>query len=181
MLLILIQSAIIEIYRNLSYIIRQMYYSRLLADMSIHPEIKPTNPGLIQEIAVKYEVNSSEHALINRAHEGIEISAFFDLANASGLNNEELASLLDLSFKTIQRYQKDGKKLNAPNSEQLLKMILLYQKAEEIFGDIASFNRWLRKPAVGLGNHVPLSFMQTSGGIDLIHDELHRIEFGALA
>lgn len=146
--------------------------------MSIHQE---TKPGLIQEMAVKYEVNSSEYALVNRAQEGIEVSAFFDLAHVSGLNNEELASLLDLSFKTIQRYQKDGKKLNALNSEQLLKMISLYQKAEEIFGDLASFNRWLRKPALGLGNQIPLSFMKTSGGIDLIHDELFRIEFGALA
>jgi putative toxin-antitoxin system antitoxin component (TIGR02293 family) len=139
-------------------------------------------PGKVQEIAVKYEVNSSsEYALLKRAHEGVEISAFFDLVAVSGLSNEELASLLDLSFKTIQRYQKDDKKLNALNSEQLLKMIVLYQKAEEVFGDLASFNRWLRKPAVGLGNHIPLSFMKTSGGIDLIQDELHRLEFGALA
>jgi putative toxin-antitoxin system antitoxin component (TIGR02293 family) len=149
--------------------------------MSIYHHTKPTNPGLIQEMAVKYKVNSTEYALVHRAQEGIDVSAFFDLVNVTGLNNEELASLLDLSFKTIQRYQKDGKKLNALNSEQLLKMISLFQKAEEIFGDLASFNRWLRKPAAGLGGQIPLSFMKTSGGIDLIRDELHRIEFGALA
>ncbi|MCC5905646.1 MAG: DUF2384 domain-containing protein [Balneolaceae bacterium] len=141
-----------------------------------------TKPGLAQEIAVKYNVNSgNEFTMFNRAQSGVEVSAFFDLLEISDLSKEELSSLLDLSFKTIQRYEKDGKKLNALNSEQLLKMIALYQKAEEVFGSIPSFNHWLRKPAAGLGSHIPLQFLQTPGGIDLIREELLRIEYGSLA
>jgi putative toxin-antitoxin system antitoxin component (TIGR02293 family) len=139
-------------------------------------------PGMVQEMAVKYNVNSvNEFTMVSRAQNGVEVTAFFDLLEISGLTKEELSSLLDLSFKTIQRYEKDGKKLNALNSEQLLKMIALYQKAEEVFGSIPSFNRWLRKPAAGLGSQIPLQFMQTPGGIDLIREELLRIEYGALA
>ncbi len=150
--------------------------------MSVKYTSNPPAPGMVQEIAAKYNVSdSSDFAMANRARAGISVSAFFDLAAVSGLTNDELASLLDISFKTIQRYEKDGKKLNALNSEQLLKMIALYQKAEEVFGDLESFNRWLRKPSAGLGSHEPIQFMKTSGGIDLIHDELLRIEFGALA
>ncbi|MFU8813380.1 MAG: antitoxin Xre/MbcA/ParS toxin-binding domain-containing protein [Balneolaceae bacterium] len=136
----------------------------------------------VQQVAVKYRVHEENaFTLINRAQNGLPVSAFHDLIGISGLSNEELAGLLDLSYKTIQRYQKDGKKLSALNSEQLLKMIVLWQKAEEVFGDLASFTRWLRKPAVGLGNRVPMPFLQTSGGIDLIREELLRIEHGALA
>ena len=136
----------------------------------------------VSEAAVKYQTSPDEtYHLVEKAHEGVPVSAFFDILEFSGLSKIELTNLLDVSFKTIQRYQKDGKKLNAIHSEQLLKIIALYQKAEEVFGDLASFNRWLRKPAVGLGNRLPLKYLQTPGGTDLIMDELRRIEFGALA
>jgi putative toxin-antitoxin system antitoxin component (TIGR02293 family) len=149
------------------------------------PQSNQENPSkqlTVQETAVKYNVSSTnEFETAKHARTGIHVSAFFDLTNISGLSNQELSSILDLSFKTIQRYQNEGKKLNAMNSEQLLKLIGLYQKADEVFGDIGSFNRWLRKPAVGLGNEHPFTFLQTSGGIDLVRDELLRIEYGALA
>lgn len=136
----------------------------------------------VQETVIKYNVSAdNEYTMAQKAQAGLSVSAFFDLANISGLTNQELSSLLDLSFKTIQRYQKENKKLNALNSEQLLKLIALYQKAEEVFGNVSSFDRWLRKQSEGLGNTIPFKFLQTPGGIDLIMDELYRIEYGALA
>jgi len=137
---------------------------------------------MVQDVAVKYKATHSDsYNLVNQAQEGISVNAFFDLIEVSGLSNQELSNLLDVSFKTIQRYQKEDKNLSALNSEQLLKMITLYQKAEEVFGEISSFDRWLRKPSHGLGGQHPLKLMQTPGGIDLIYDELMRIEFGAFA
>lgn len=136
----------------------------------------------VNDVAVKYHVSKdNRYNLVNEAQNGISVQAFFDLLAVSGLTKEELSSLLDISFKTIQRYQKEGKQLSALNSEQILNMITLYQKGEEVFGEIPSFDRWLRKPAFGLGNHIPLKLMQTSGGIDLIYEELQRIEHGILA
>ncbi|MEX0646742.1 MAG: antitoxin Xre/MbcA/ParS toxin-binding domain-containing protein [Balneolaceae bacterium] len=140
------------------------------------------NPLKVHEVAVKYGTSSTDtYQLVSKAQDGISVNAFFDILTISGLSKEELSGLLDVSFKTIQRYQKEEKKLSALNSEQLLKMIGLYQKAENIFGTIESFNSWLRKPAIGIGGKEPLKFMQTSGGIDLLLEELHRIEYGALA
>jgi len=146
---------------------------------------KRNQPGgaiTVQETAVKYNVSSdNEYTMARKAQAGLKVSAFFDLIAISGLTNQELSSILDLSFKTVQRYQKEEKAFNALNSEQLLKLIALYQKADDVFGNIFSFNSWLRKPAAGLGNNMPFTFLQTPGGIDLVQDELYRIEFGALA
>jgi putative toxin-antitoxin system antitoxin component (TIGR02293 family) len=137
---------------------------------------------VVSDVAVKYSAShDNTFSTVEQAQEGIPVSAFFDLLEVTGLSKNELSGLLDISFKTIQRYQKENKKLSALNSEQILKMITLYQKAEEVFGEVASFNRWLRKPALGLGGQLPLRFMQTPGGIDLIYDELMRIEHGLLA
>lgn len=150
--------------------------------MSTTSHTGATGAITVQETATKYGVSTdNDYTMVKKAQAGLQVSAFFDLANISGLTNQELSSLLDLSFKTIQRYQKEKKKLNALNSEQLLKLIALYQHAESVFGDVISFDRWLRKPAAGLGNTIPFKFLQTPGGIDLIQDELYRIEFGALA
>lgn len=52
---------------------------------------------------------------------------------------------------------------------------------EAIFGSVATFKNWLNMPAYGLGNQIPYSLLKAIGGIDLIDDELCRIEFGALA
>lgn len=138
--------------------------------------------NLVRDVAVKYEVNEeNQFSLVNKAQLGLPASAFFDLQEITDFSNQELSELLNVSFKTIQRYEKEEKHLSAQNSEQLLKIIALYQKAEEVFGSLESFNSWLRKPAVGLGGHKPFSLMNTSGGIDLVREELIRIEFGALA
>lgn len=143
---------------------------------------KNKDQNLVREVATKYEANEdNQFSMVNKAQRGLPASAFFDLQELTDFSNQELSGLLNVSFKTIQRYKKEGKHLSAQNSEQLLKIIALYQKAEHVFGSLESFNRWLRKSAPGLGGQKPFSFMYTSGGIDLVREEVIRIEFGALA
>ena len=91
------------------------------------------------------------------------------------------ADLLDVSYKTVTRYQKEKKKLSPLQSEYILKTIVLFNKGNQVFGDKESFNRWLDKPAYGLGNRVPRAFITTVGGINFIIDELNRIAHGDLA
>ncbi len=57
----------------------------------------------------------------------------------------------------------------------------LNQKGESVFGSAHAFRRWMDKPAYGLGGQVPFVLLHTSGGIDLIMDEVTRIEYGDLA
>jgi putative toxin-antitoxin system antitoxin component (TIGR02293 family) len=57
----------------------------------------------------------------------------------------------------------------------------MFKKGEEIFGNQEEFQKWIEQPAYGLGFRVPKSMIQTSSGIDLVADELTRIEFGDLA
>jgi len=64
---------------------------------------------------------------------------------------------------------------------QSLKCMNLLIKGTEVFGEIDAFTRWLKKPAYGLGDKVPLDLLNTITGIDLVVEELIRIEFGVLA
>ena len=91
------------------------------------------------------------------------------------------ADLLDVSYKTVTRYQKEDKKFSPLQSEYILKTIVLFHKGVKVFGKTDSFNRWLDKPAYGLGNLIPRGVITTVTGINFVMDELNRIEHGDLA
>lgn len=131
----------------------------------------------------KYEKTiKDDYSIVLNSLKGLSANVFYDLVLITGMNKNQLADdIFKLSLKTIKRYQEDNKKLNPRNSELILKLIALYKKGAEIFGSIESFNKWLNKPAFGLGNKIPYQIMNTSTGIDLIFEELVRIEFGDLA
>ncbi len=124
----------------------------------------------------------SDLEIVHNARKGVKAQVFFDLIELSGFSKAFLAeSIFDISFKTVQRYKAEKKSLNPRDSEIALKILQLFSKGIEIFGSSKSFVNWLEKPSIGLGNINPISFLNTNTGIDLIEEELLRIEFGALA
>jgi uncharacterized protein (DUF2384 family) len=62
-----------------------------------------------------------------------------------------------------------------------MQLMRLYTKGIEIFGSAANFNIWLKTEAYGLNNKKPLMLINSSTGIELIYEELVKIEFGATA
>jgi len=119
--------------------------------------------------------------LVLRALQGVSATAFFDVAEQTGYKREQLAQVFDTSLKTFQRYEREQRKLNPQDSEKVLKIMALFQQGNAVFGAAEAFRRWMDKPAFGLGNQLPFNLLHTSGGIDLIADELTRIEYGDLA
>ena len=119
--------------------------------------------------------------LIFLALKGVPAVRFFEAAELTGYRREQLAEVFDTSLKTFQRYEREQKKLNPQDSEKVLKIMALFQLGESVFGSAAGFRRWMDKPAYGLGNQIPFDLLHTSGGIDLITDEVVRIEYGDLA
>ena len=113
--------------------------------------------------------------------EAIYATAFNDMIAVADYDKDFAADLLDVSYKTVTRYQKERKKLSPLQSEYILKTIVLFNKGNQVFGTKESFNRWLDKPAFGLGNRVPRAFITTVGGISFVMDELNRIAHGDLA
>lgn len=124
---------------------------------------------------------SNPVALVMRAAEGLTISFFDEIIKLTLLTKNQLAAFIDATPKTIDNYRVRRHKLGRLESEQLLQLLSLYKKGQEIFGDSEDFNRWLKQPAVGLGGILPFELLYTPGGINLVMEELLRIEYGALA
>ena len=108
-------------------------------------------------------------------------TSFNDMVEVAEYDKDFAAGLLDLSYKTVTRYQKEKKKFSPLQSEYIIKTITLFYKGEEVFGTTESFKRWLDKPAYGLGNKIPRNIITTVSGINFVMDELNRIERGDLA
>lgn len=119
--------------------------------------------------------------IVSEAVTGVYASSFFDFADASGHPKEKLAEILNISVKTLTRYKTNKSKMSPQNSEHLLKLFALYRKGIEVFDSIVSFNQWLQKPAFGLGGIIPFSYLNTISGIEIIIEELSRIERGDLS
>ncbi len=120
-------------------------------------------------------------ALVMEARNGVPAKTAFDVAALLKLSADELADLLHTTTKTLRAYREGKKRLGPAASEQILKLLALARQGEEVFGALPAFRRWLDKPAYGLDNQPPLALLETSGGIDLVADEVDRIAHGDFA
>lgn len=124
---------------------------------------------------------SNPIAMVLKAAEGLAISVFDKLMQVTTLSKNQLAAFIDATPKTIDNYRMRRRKLGRIESEQLLQLMALYKQGQEIFGSSEAFNQWLKQPASGLGEIIPFDLLYTPGGINLVMEELLRIEYGSLA
>lgn len=90
-------------------------------------------------------------------------------------------NVFEVTPKTFAKYRDEKIIMPSRISELAFKLKQLYQAGIEIFGSPQGFNSWLHEESYGLGNHKPDELLNTSIGIDLVFEELKRIEFGATA
>ena len=126
-------------------------------------------------------LTADSFALVMAAREGVLARLAFEVADRLELHLNQMADLLHTTTKTLQTYRQTKKKLSPAHSEQTLKLLALQQKGEEVFGSSTALRAWLSKPSYGLGGQTPLALLETSGGIDLVMEELERIAYGDLA
>ena len=119
----------------------------------------------------------SSHAIVFSARKGLKATVFYDFAETIKMPEKTLANILNLSARTISNYKKQQKLLEPVYGEHLLKLIALYEKGEEIFGNIDEFSYWLKKPFWSV-EETPMSWIVTPGGVDLLMEELDKLAQG---
>lgn len=120
-------------------------------------------------------------SLLFQAKKGLKPNALFDFISVSELAHPVIEEVFDKSMKTFQNYLEKDTVLDAGTSEKLLKLFALYSKGTEVFGSVDAFAEWLSRPAYGLGSAVPQTLLDTMTGIELVNEELVRLEYGDLA
>ncbi len=120
-------------------------------------------------------------SIIDSVNRGVNFSTFENIIKKYSFTLQNWADFLHVSMKTLSRYQKDRKTFDALQSERIMQIEILYSKGVEVFGDKENFSTWLETESLALGNLIPRDLLKNSFGIQLLMDELVRIEHGVLA
>ena len=119
--------------------------------------------------------------VIREVRKGIGYNSFINAVKNVPLTLKEWSGILDLSERTLQRYKKDKRAFDTLQSEKIVQVTLLIRFGRDVFGDEKKFNLWLNTENLSIGNIKPKEMLDSSFGIDLLKDELTRIENGILA
>ncbi len=129
--------------------------------------------NITQEIKSPYD-------LMEVSRQGLLKNAVDSLAQLLELSTKDLVPYLHISERTLQRYQ-DDKKLSSELSDHLIQIARVYARAVEVFEDRDKAVKWLKYPSHALGGVTPISCLDNFSGIELVLDELGRIEYGVYA
>jgi putative toxin-antitoxin system antitoxin component (TIGR02293 family) len=119
--------------------------------------------------------------LINTARKGIPFSTFSKMTENSPFGLDEWSGFLHLSERTMQRYKKEKKTFDPIHSEKILEITMLFNRGAEVFGSSERFDIWLTTESIALGGIKPKELLDSTFGIEVLNQELTRIEYGVLA
>lgn len=134
-----------------------------------------------EDITFRSLDNNDIFKLINATREGVDYKTFNDFSITYPLNSIVWSKILNMSERTIQRYKREKKRFDSIHTEKLLLIMLLFKKGSEVFGDTTNFLTWTNSENIALGGGKPIDLLDNSFGINLVKDELLRIEHGVLA
>jgi putative toxin-antitoxin system antitoxin component (TIGR02293 family) len=123
---------------------------------------------------------SSDFDIINLARQGFPKKALLALAKKISLNIQELANILHISERTLQRYEDDAI-IKTEYAEKAVELARLYTRGEEVFGSMDKFKTWVKTPSHVFKGEAPVTILDTSAGFDMVFKELGRIEHGVFA
>jgi putative toxin-antitoxin system antitoxin component (TIGR02293 family) len=115
--------------------------------------------------------------LIIKVKKGLPVSAFEKLRKKLGVSDNFLSQIVNIPKRTLTRRKQQGR-LNADESEKVLRIARLYDRALEVFEDQQATEKWLKEPARGLGEATPLKYARTELGAREVERLLTRIEYG---
>lgn len=125
--------------------------------------------------------NNDIFKLIETTRDGVDYDTFDEFSKKFPLTYSDWSKILHVSERTMQRYKKEKKRFDSLHSEKLLLIMLLFQKGIEVFGNASKFITWIDSKNIALGGIKPKNLLDNAFGINLIKDELIKIEHGILA
>ncbi|MGH7594744.1 MAG: type II RES/Xre toxin-antitoxin system antitoxin [bacterium] len=118
--------------------------------------------------------------LVDLSNQGVTKDALLHLAEYFSFSVNQMAQLLPVTERTIQRYTPD-EPLSRMVSEQILQIAEVAAKGSKVFASRDRFLAWMNHPNKALNNKTPMSLLNSKFGTDMVLDELGRIEHGVFS
>lgn len=115
--------------------------------------------------------------VLKKLEDGISVSTIKNIAKYLDISVNELMAYLRISASTWHRRQKLGK-LDFNLSDKVLQVSQLLEYSESVFGNSEKVRSWFRMPSIVFENKRPIELLGSLSGINLVNEELIRIENG---
>ena len=145
-----------------------------MTDTSIPTAREPF--GYAQLIGIKA---SDRLELSKKIQAGFSFSSFVILGRYMGVTDKELAALIQISTRTLNRRQKEGK-LKGDESDRLLRFARIFTYTVDLFdGDQEAAQDWLSSEIPALKGATPLEASKTEEGAREVEGLIFGLEHGA--
>jgi len=124
--------------------------------------------------------NPSDFDLLQLARKGISKKSLLALAKQISLTIEEVATVLHISERTLQRYTPTTL-VKTEHADRAIELALLYERGIEVLGNEKAFSTWIKSPNVALGGEIPFNLLDTRIGFTMVLNILGRIEYGVFS
>jgi putative toxin-antitoxin system antitoxin component (TIGR02293 family) len=119
--------------------------------------------------------------LVERVREGFAVRELDLLRKNVGLSRDEMADLVQIKPRTLDRRRKKGR-LQPEESDRLLRVSRVFGRAIALFeGDVEAAREWLSSSQSALGGAVPLEMAKTDIGAREVESLIGRLEQGVFS
>ncbi|MFN0014092.1 MAG: antitoxin Xre/MbcA/ParS toxin-binding domain-containing protein [Saprospiraceae bacterium] len=119
--------------------------------------------------------------LVQYSRQGVPAADFLSIVQACPFTILEWATFLQTKERVLQKYIASDSALTPSYSERILEIFRLFRRGEAVFGSADEFYAWLKTDVPSLGGIKPISLLDNTFGISIVHDELTRVEHGVLS
>ena len=122
----------------------------------------------------------SEMDLYEIAVRGIPKKAVVDFAKNIDISMKAMVAMLNTTERTLQR-RKDFDLLDKDLSEHVLQLAEIYSRGEQVLENIENVKVWLETPNIAFNGKKPIDLISSRYGIQMIMEQLGRIEHGVFS
>ena len=139
-------------------------------------DLEESTPRIVYGASIGL-ISVDSESTIAAIKKGLPFFRFAMLQKALEVPASALASILRIPVRTLARRKREGR-FSLDESERLLRLGALFDRAVEVLTDADHARRWLKSPARALGSEIPLRYADTEPGARAVENVLGAIEHG---
>ncbi|NBC16500.1 MAG: DUF2384 domain-containing protein [Bacteroidetes bacterium] len=139
-----------------------------------------TDDGRRAYDSIGLEVDSLDDLIRLLKQDGLPMESFDRLQRALGVSSAELAGAIQTAERTLRRRRNTGR-LKPTESERLLRLARLFERAVEVLGSPERARTWMSTALPALGGRSPLDYADTEPGAREVERVLGRIAHGVFS
>ena len=124
---------------------------------------------------------TSPKAIMRLIRGGLPYATVRLLQDTLELNRYQIATVLQMSSRTLERRKKSGK-LDSIESDRALRLFRVFWRARELYeGDQDAALKWLKRKNPALEGIAPEEMIETESGAVLVENLIGRLENGVFS